>query len=418
MVNVWLVSSIILLIFTPLPLSYLYRKGFIVVTIMSSAYYFFGVYTFISLLIFDFGEIIPFNLFSSLDYYEISNVVFRLFVVSGLLCLGGLAAKLFGVDRFHKNNFSKSGEGRSRLLVLLLSIDMKYLSILAILCPLILFLALGPAQFSYREGYHLNISIPLLMKVFMLSLPISCFSAGLVKRRWLRYLLTSIIFLSLLSISSRTLLILPVAYICARYLRNNKIRFYQIVIVSFWFFLSTAIAIEFRNHSLQGLFPNLVHLFTEGVELDSVFFGLNYIFSYGAGVLGVMLNQVNYDPDLFYLAINPLPSSLIDISRVIHESKINPSAPFSAIGEIYSMGWFLSILILILIGLTISILEFITKRHKKLYVTVVLLVTLGTLLSYQYNLRGFSRLLYYTAMLGLYSVCIKFLIFATNKNKV
>ncbi|MCF9240944.1 hypothetical protein J7973_22420, partial [Vibrio parahaemolyticus] len=227
-------------------------------------------------------------------------------------------------------------------------------------------------------------------------LPVSLMLLPFLKNKALRMTLFIALFFLVFGTSSRNIILIPVSYCFGVLIRDNKIGFLRgggtvasVVILS-------AAALQYRFNQFQGVIPNAIEFFTNGINMDFVFLAINYLSSFSFFASALTVQNFPLDMPAFYSSINPLPSSFIDVEHMIAVQKLNQNAPFPAIGTLAQGGVFFVSIYYFLLGFCWS--KFagdLIKRSKIIAFFVYVFFLLFMVLSIQYNLRSVTRYIYY-----------------------
>jgi hypothetical protein len=354
-------------------------KRIYTVTFFGLLLFFQSVYTFVGLHYFDYLDSTPFDLisFNSIEHLHIAIrnmllLALQAFVVS-LLIPVKQAARF--VIQWRKSNIYFWPP---------------------LMVPIILIGIVGLDQFFYRETY--SIGNEGLFKIFLFFyIPIATLLITRIASFGYKSLAFAILYFTLLSLSSRFVLLVPFFYLVFSFLIDPKVTISALVFNLVLLVVSLALVMQLRHAGEQGFVPNLLYFFTEGPDLNYLFIGFNYIFSYSVGLYASMLDLNFYPVDLFIDSISPLPGRVVEISRISYELKINAISPYSAIGAIFIVLNNYSFIFSLLFFVGISLTErFVSTRGVVLPHLVRVLYLFGFLLATQYNLRGFSRIIYLT----------------------
>ncbi|MEL0625096.1 hypothetical protein V6238_18725, partial [Marinomonas arenicola] len=93
-----------------------------------------------------------------------------------------------------------------------------------------------------------------------------------------------------------------------------------------------------RNFITQGVFPNIFHFYREGIDFTYIWLALNYLSSYSLFATSLTLQDHIFDLSSFMIAINPLPSSYVDIDYIVETQKLNKNSPYPAISMLAFSG--------------------------------------------------------------------------------
>ncbi|WP_155247365.1 hypothetical protein [Teredinibacter turnerae] len=265
---------------------------------------------------------------------------------------------------------------------------------ISLISPILFMIWMGFGDFWFREGYVKETNV--WGVVARLSLPLSAFSCAFIKNRFVRIFCLLLIFFPVFAQTSRAVLLVGFFYYVGLFVRESKVTLGQTLIFILYSIFAVGFALEYRYNEAQGVYGNLSTLFEHGLSMDLLVFGVNYVFSFSVYLLGYMLEYVEYDLNIFLIAINPLPSTFLNIDHVIDNAKINKYAPYSAVGELALVGEGCLYMFAFALAQFYSLLErYAMKKSFVMALLIAALVSLFTLMSTQYNLRGAIRLIYY-----------------------
>jgi hypothetical protein len=156
-----------------------------------------------------------------------------------------------------------------------------------------------------------------------------------------------------------------------------------------------------REMSYQGLVPMAHELFGGNLMRN---FEMRVVLanSITAGFMVSALTATTANIDLPYMltSLNPMPGALTDWAEFTHD--LNPSTPYSVLGEWLNFGLPSSILFHGLLGALFAYFGFKARAGDKLYLTVGTgILFLTTLMMLQYNTRMSTRFIYYFVVIVL-----------------
>lgn len=183
------------------------------------------------------------------------------------------------------------------------------------------------------------------------------------------------------------------------YLNRRKKIFYIVLglpIILFFFGYNLSLRFS-ENH---GLGPYLYLPFSSSSEiLKNTFFNVYYTLVFG--VFATFKTLVRYPLNYDYLitSLNPSPGFLTDWYIIYKDLRINPYAPFSGIGEIFSYPN-IAFFFYFFVGMFFAYSERLIQRfflNKKVVVGFILFLLTSAFIpySFEYNLRSCVRFLYY-----------------------
>ena len=104
----------------------------------------------------------------------------------------------------------------------------------------------------------------------------------------------------------------------------------------------------------------------------------------------------------FVTSLSPLPSSMTDWGQIAPTLQLNPTTPYSALGELLNHGWWCLCVVMAAFGALYAVLERLVRLSIVPGLGVLILsavAALGVLRSTEYDLRTFARLGYYVAVI-------------------
>lgn len=353
-----------------------------------SFYMFILLYSFLGVTFLSYAKKVPFDLFNDIKTESLVIASWPFIVAAISFYIGTI-----GTSNNKINHNSKK-------------VNIKYqksIMIFIIITLSIFIIGYGIEPLLSRSGY-IDRSFErnmIMLKIFFIISPFAFTLIPFVNNKYIRYTIVISILLMLFSSSSRTVILVPLFYMFGCYLKYSKITIYQLLFNVVIIYLLLVITLQIRNNQVQGLLPNLFYLINNGVNSDYLFLGLNYAVSFSFLGVAYTLQNFTFDLQAFLLSINPLPSSMIDLSYMLDTQKINATSPFPALATLAQAGFFFVFLFFVISGYVFSRALNFLKYRSWLYYVVFGLFILFTIFSVQYNLRGASRFLYYSIILFL-----------------
>ncbi|HAS8452257.1 TPA: hypothetical protein I7726_19815 [Vibrio vulnificus] len=366
------------------------------------------LYSVLGINILEFAVDVPFDLYRTFDYNNWDYSLYAYLLASISFIIGvHFSKKTNSRRRFLIDDLGSNFNKMSNVGLYLNNTSEVYKLIIILVTLTFLWFGYGVDNLVYRVGYVPEDGrIGFLLTLYTLFLPISSFILAFVKSKTLRYLLLIVLFFSVFGTTARMLLIIPVLYYVGVCLKYGRIKYK----FGFFIFCVTILVLtytlEYRNHAVQGIIPNVMHLFHNGLDLSYVILGLNYVLSFSFAVNSYSLLNFSFNPSVFLIAINPLPSTFLDMGYMIDNQSLNANAPIPALSYLFLGGTFVGCSYYLLVGFFFSIIfDFVKKNSVLLYVVILALFLLFVFFSGQYNLRSVTRITYYIIILGL---CLKF----------
>lgn len=373
--------------------AYLLTKGYMSVAFFSLYYIAVSIYSFLGMIVFEFATEVPYNFYGKVSKTTVIEAI-KVFAFLALsFSLGALLTALI------KKRAEFSGKGFERLAIFLRRHQLAVIFI-SVLSSIVMLYSFGLADFWSRTGYESS-NLWQVGKIFSrIMLPISSFFIAFIGKRGLRWSVFIFAYFVFFGLTSRAMIFVPFFYCIGCYIRYGRIGSIRFLFMATLILFSAASALDMRTNEQQGLYNNLSYVIGSGVDIGELVVGVNYVVAYSVAYLAYIIENVSYDSSLFWLAINPLPGSFIDIDRVASEARIAPRIPYSAVGEVLLMLHSGIYVVYFLLGLGFAYIEATLKRRSMLFyalfsVTFLMLCLVST----QYNLRGSMRLLYYCIFL-------------------
>lgn len=301
-----------------------------------------------------------------------------------------------GVSTFERKK-DKNDFQLDRIRKILFSLSSNYIVIFYILA-IVLFHFAYPIEFIYfRESYgqlyngnnSLKLLFDLMVNVLALILPFH-------KSKTFRILLLILLLIFLQGLNKRLIVLIPLLYFLGVYIRDLRFSYSKsfALILTALFFAATTYS--YRNNSQQGIIYNIMYFYNNGLNIDLSIEGINYLFGYS--FLATLATASFFDiPAIeFWISVNPLPSTIIDVSSVVTEHKLTVYAPYSALGTLGSLGFIYVSIYYFLAGLLFNCCKsYFPKRFSIASVVILLFFVLFLVLSVQYQLRATTRFVYY-----------------------
>lgn len=377
-----LISLCLLLFF-----AYKFLKYRRLVLFLPIFYSFIVLYTVVGTYVYSFAVEAPFNL-----YYEISNEditkTYYVFIIASVSFYIGSSLCKYKKQVFI-NGRSLEINNQKTLIISILGVYLVYV------------IGYGLEPLIYRSGYidkqtERNLVVLILFNVIS---PIVTTLIPFIRSKWLKYMVYIFCLLIIFSSSSRMVIIVPFLYMIGTFLKGKNIGIgvfifnFSLIIFLFIFIL------QIRYYSHHGLIPNFNSLFTKGIDVTYLYLGINYIFSFSIFASAFVLKSFAHDHTAFFISLNPLPSSFLDIEYMLDAHRMKPTAPMPAIAILSLYGYGALCSFYFFTGFMFSLMLKKMQNKSFLYYVVVGLFLFFSLLSVQYNLRGLVRLFYY-------SICI------------
>ncbi|WP_146108431.1 hypothetical protein [Photobacterium angustum] len=256
----------------------------------------------------------------------------------------------------------------------------------------------GFENIYYRQGYTISgDGVPIIRTIYTLLLPIVAILLAFDKKRIKRHFLLIILVIMVLGSSSRNVIMIPICYFIGTYLKNSKVSILQITFTILISVLLLGAVMECRNNPYQGVVPNLQYLIENGINIKKMFESINYLTSFSVFANMAVIQNFTLDLNSFFISINPLPSSFLNINNMVESQKINQYAPYPAFSTIVKSGPVFFSIYYISAGLLWgAIYKYISDKNSFIKLIILILFLVYVVMSTQYNLRGVNRLIYYS----------------------
>ncbi|EJG1341950.1 hypothetical protein CT047_RS23460, partial [Vibrio parahaemolyticus] len=369
MANIVIILSYILFVF----FVYKLLKSNNLLVLLPVYYLFTVTYVLTGVFYLDYAKDTPFNMYELVSEKAILKSSYYYILASLLFYLG---CSLF------KQNKIETFLSRSRQL------DIPYQKLIVFICFLTFIIFVSSYGFEpllHREGYisqyHDRNKIGLI--VFYIIAPISFVLIPFLRRRITKYIVYTILFMMLMSSSSRFLVMLPFLYIVGSYLRYGYFKLFTSLFHLMIVVFGLIFVLQIRYYTYQGLIPNINSFFSKGIDPDYLFTGLNYAFSFSLMGTAYVIENIPFDFNGFLIGINPMPSRYLNISYMLQVQEMLPTAPISAISLLSQSGVVLTSLFYFLSAYIFSFIFSRMKGETPLYYVVAGLFIIFMLFSIQ-----------------------------------
>jgi len=375
---------------------YLYKlqKTNKIVLLLPVFYNFVVLYVILGTFVFTYAIEEPFNLHDEISIAAIYEGGW-IFILSALFFYFGTV--LVKTNRHVASDYNTNINHQKTLIALILSVYFLYI------------IGYGIEGLIYRQGYidpsfERNRSI---LIIFYVTSPFVTVLIPFINNMWLKYLVYLFTLLVLFSSSARFVVIVPFLYVIGTFLKTHEIQFRTLIINAFLVCVLLIFILQIRYYPFHGLIPNINSFFTKGIDVDYLFKGLNYAFSFSLFGLSYVLMNFTHDNSAFLTSINPLPSRFLDMQYMLDTQTMKPTAPMSAVSILTLAGYSVLMLFYLITGYVFSFILNRMQGITLLYYPVVGLFVLFALFSIQYNLRGLSRFFYYSILIYLFHITFK-----------
>ncbi|WP_220182051.1 hypothetical protein [Shewanella putrefaciens] len=264
-----------------------------------------------------------------------------------------------------------------------------------------------------RQGYvSTEGRIHSLLIIYMLTLPITSFLLPFFKSNFVKIMLFIVLFAFIFGTTARMLILLPFFYFVADFIKCRKVSLIKVLFLISLLLFIVAFTLQFRNHAVQGVFPNLLYLMNYGLDFSFVILGINYILSYAFFATALGIQDFEFNQQAFLISINPLPSVFLDIDYMLKSLSLNTNSPLTAISVLSLGGYSLLVLFYFVTGYVFQKCnKFLFKKNRLLYMIAMVLFVMFTMFSVQYNLRGAVRLVYFIILLTFLAKLVNIFVF-------
>ena len=365
-----------------------FRKTSDLILLLPLFYGFVVLYTFLGIFVFKYAIDVPFGLYELILEDDLYASALSFLTSSFFFYLGAVLVGKKG----KASQTGRVGFEITRQKTLIFSVMFVYLLYIA---------GYGAEFLLYRNGY-IDTSNERNKSMIIFFFVISPFVTTLIpfiKTKYIKYFTYILCFFVLFSSSSRFIVMVPFLYVVGTFLRFNRIRL-RVVLFNFLLVcFSLLFILQIRNNDFHGLLPNLSTLFIEGIDLEYLWIGLNYAFSFSLFGTSYVLSGFEHNPTAFFISLNPMPSRFVDIGYMLEAQRMLGTSPMSAIATLSLAGYPTLISFYFFTGVCFSYFFNRMKGQTIAYYIVVGLFILFTLFSIQYNLRGLSRFFYYSIII-------------------
>lgn len=401
----WFFSSLIILLF----LISLLKKSNNIFYVLPVFYALICVYTSLGVSFFVYAKEVPFNFYYKLDENSI-NVMYTFYYTA-------IFSFLLGVISI-RNDLSSIKFSFSRIRLKISDIGDGYKFGFVVFTIFVLHLGNGFSSLYSRVGYTIEDGSGMgsFRIIFIFLLPFAVFLLSFLKSKALRYASLFLLFMFLQGTTSRSLILVPVFYMLGASLRSNKVSYLKILLTIIFVIFIVIFTLQYRENLTQGVFPNILFFANNGLDMEYLSLGLNYILSYSFFASTLTIQDFDFNLASFKSSINPLPSSFIDVESMVESQSLNQYAPFPAIGTLSQGGYWYVVCYYYISGVIWSWFGGYLSRASNVFsVFMGVFFILFTLFSVQYNLRGVTRYLYYLIFISLLVKCFSVARFNFNK---
>lgn len=334
-------------------------------------------------------------------------ITFHLLAVASF-CIGVLLY-YDGSTKDVKKMFNKSLKGTLKFSYALPPSILPLIHVFIVTIILLCALSYGELLF-FREDYLIekNTSIITLMKLLSF-VTVLMLGVSYKKQKWLSIGYFTIIILIATGTGSRLGVIYALVYALLIFMSTKSTLASKLglVVNGILSFVYLAFLTSVRPLEFHGIVPYFSSIF--GNETDVVSnleFNIYYTFIFGIFVTSKTLVGNATDWGTIAISLNPLPGKWVGWYEIAGTLRANKYAPYTANGEVFTMGRIFTLLFFTVIGLAFGYLE---HQMRKLFLSgskvfgfiVSILCVMFVIYSFEYNLRSSVRYIYYALVVLL-----------------
>ncbi|MDP5076774.1 MAG: hypothetical protein NWQ19_01710 [Nonlabens sp.] len=334
-------------------------------------------------------------------------ITFHLLAVASF-CIGVLLY-YDGSTKDVKKMFNKSLKGTLKFSYALPPSILPLIHVFIVTIILLCALSYGELLF-FREDYLIekNTSIITLMKLLSF-VTVLMLGVSYKKQKWLSIGYFTIIILIATGTGSRLGVIYALVYALLIFMSTKSTLASKLglVVNGILSFVYLAFLTSVRPLEFHGIVPYFSSIF--GNETDVVSnleFNIYYTFIFGIFVTSKTLVGNATDWGTIAISLNPLPGKWVGWYEIAGTLRANKYAPYTANGEVFTIGRIFTFLFFTVIGLAFGYLE---HQMRKLFLSgskvfgfiVSILCVMFVIYSFEYNLRSSVRYIYYALVVLL-----------------
>ncbi|MDD7971982.1 hypothetical protein [Roseinatronobacter alkalisoli] len=231
---------------------------------------------------------------------------------------------------------------------------------------------------------------------------VSLIAIPIIKNRALKYFSLLALIIVFAAAGERQAFVAPVVFVFFERAVFGRKSFGHIFLIacSFWLL---AVLIYLRYQWLGGLkYVSLLFFSFDGDVIGFLVFSVNYMSVFSVVTVSEAMIVFGEDWRAFWYAINPLPSSFADGQReFLNTASLRPNVPYSGLAMMHNH---LNVVGVVGVGFVVGLVGFISVllSPRVNALSVLLLLTflmVPYIFSLQYNLRAFSRLIYFSGFI-------------------
>lgn len=372
-----------------------------------------SLYSYISLILFDFGFFVPF----SMGKYAIEgNILIPIYIFSSSSLLFLLGQRLL-----FKNKKLELNKKENKKISMYKN---NFFAVFSLFTVFVVIQSTGLDNLIYRQGYVIENADLSFRKIADVMIWISIITLPLIKNKLLMRISFILLFLSFLGLGSRSAMVVLFSYPIINYFINRGGRL-KLVLMLFVATIFSLAILDVRSDTFQGIIPIFNKIIELDLNLDTLVFLINYISSYSILLFSDYLDSYIISYHYYYMSLNPLPGTFLDIAGIDSWARFRKNIPHSAFSQMYVHSGAISIMIFFFLhGLLCG---YIKNRINKTFISIKLKMSMFILCDFlfivpivramQYNLRTASRLEYMIILVGLVLVFIMYIYRLRSKRK-
>lgn len=263
----------------------------------------------------------------------------------------------------------------------------------------------------FREDYLIekNTSIITLMKLLSF-VTVLMLGVTYKNQKWFSIGYFVVILLIATGTGSRLAVIYAIAYALLIFMSTKSTFLSKLALVVnvMLAFIYLAFLTSVRPLEFHGILPYFSSIYGDETDVVSnLQFNIYYTFIFGIFVTSKTLVGNATDWGTIMISLNPLPGKWVGWYEIAGTLRANKYAPYTANGEVFTMGRIFTFLFFSIIGLLFGYLEHQMRklflRGSKVFGFIVsILCVMFVIYSFEYNLRSSVRYLYYALVVLLF----------------
>ncbi|WP_143680604.1 hypothetical protein [Vibrio furnissii] len=398
---------------------YLIFCGFVVYfserTLVSYFLLFCSLYSYISLIIFEFGYKVPFELGQGLDR---QLIILPIFIISSCAISFSIGQNLtFQRPKFKDpivsiNKPFNLNKFKSNIFIFF-----------PLLTTLLVVLSVGLDNLLFRSSYVVNDANLTFRKFADITVWLAIIATPFIKTRWLMIIVHILLLSAFSGLGSRSAMVVALAYPIFNYFVNNTSKINVLINLIFASILSVAVmGVRFQPH--KGIIPVLDDIMNWNINFEMALYLINYLSSYSILLFSEYLYSHILNFKYFFMSISPLPGFMLDTDGIDQWARFRKSIPHSAISQLYGhTGLIITLCVFFVQGFICgSLKNRIVRTFSKTklifssLVIIDLLFLIPIIRGMQYNLRGVARLEYLVLVITVLLMIAFYFIRIRNRN--